>query len=148
MCKESGSCKSHGKVGKSQERRKNTVLPVTRDNTCPFRFLLGWDSNAIYLVCGSGCSHHKNHPKMIPKEMLSPSRLLATPDKLTLKQLGGAYANCGIGRNFIFKNKEGNFVSRSQVRSVLLVRHPFLFIVVPERLLWAKIEDSHAPVDQ
>ena len=53
---------------------------------------------------------------MIPKEMLLPSRLLATPDKLTLKQLGGAYANCGIGRNFIFKNKEGNFVSRSQVR--------------------------------
>jgi len=85
---------SHGKVGQTQQRRQKKIQPMSKNTTCPFRFYLKYDSFGIYFVCGSGCSHHKHHPKMLPKEMLFPSRLLSSPTKKTSKQLGGAYANC------------------------------------------------------
>jgi len=47
--------------------------------------------------------------------MCFPSRLLEGVRRETLKDLGGAYANCGVGRNYLFR-KDGLYFSRSQVR--------------------------------
>ena len=69
----------------------------------------------IFLKCGHGNKVHQNHPKLLECEMFFPSRLIKSAELETLKALGNSYANCGVGRNYMFR-KTGLFLPRLQIR--------------------------------
>jgi len=106
---------SRGADGRTLSRRTKSVLPQSSDNTCKFRFTVEWDVDGIFFLCGIGNAEHNNHCRIQAAEMCFPARLLQGAHREILKDLGGSYANCGVGRNFVFK-KEGLYFSRSQVR--------------------------------
>ncbi len=105
---------SRGSDGRSLSRRTKSVRPLSSVNSCRFRFTLNWDPFGIFFCCGIGSAEH-NHYQLQPAEMCFPSPLLEGVRRETLKDLGGAYANCGVGRNYLFR-KDGLYFSRSQVR--------------------------------
>mmetsp|Transcript_23773 Transcript_23773/g.34067 ORF Transcript_23773/g.34067 Transcript_23773/m.34067 type:complete len:120 (-) Transcript_23773:21-380(-) len=71
--------------------------------------------SGVFLKCGHGNKAHQHHPKLLECEMLFLSRLVKAAELETLKELGNWYANCGIGRSYMFR-KTVLFLARSQIR--------------------------------
>jgi len=78
----------------------------------------GFDERGFFLRCGFGCGSHQGHPPPLENSLATTRKALLDPSEIeSLKCLGGAQANAGVGRNFLF-NKTGKFISTSQVRYI------------------------------
>jgi hypothetical protein len=110
--------KNRRKNGKKLDRRTSTSKPILQhgETTCKWKLLFSCDAQGFFLRCGLGCGSHHGHSPPLENSLASTRKsLLQHSEVETMKYLGGAHANAGVGRNFLF-NKTGKFISTSQAR--------------------------------
>lgn len=62
-------------------QKARTSCSLDKDSVCPFRFSIRVDSIGFYLVGGTGCAYHADHPKLTNIEYAVPTRLIGIAKK-------------------------------------------------------------------
>ena len=102
--------------GRSLSRRTRTTQALSRDNICPFRFVVKWDDQGFYIPVGrcNGCPNHCNHISAGLNKRTIPLKLVPQEEKENLCDMFDASFGEAVGRNYVF-SKLGRFITKSQI---------------------------------
>ena len=90
------------------------MKPLSKEERCPFFFLINFDDNGFFVMPGRGNPVHKHHPKLGCSKHFIPPRFLNESEEDLVRDLANADANLGIMRNAIYA-KTGKIFSRANL---------------------------------
>ena len=87
-------------------RRRDTILPMKKDMTCPFSFTISYNNLGFYVVNGMGNNTHKHHPKISYQNSYVPTSLINNETEAQLlKDLANGEAGFSLLQNILLLKK-------------------------------------------
>ena len=82
-------------------RRRDTILPMKSEMTCPFSFTILYNKTGFYIVNGMGNNTHKYHPKINYINAYVPTSLINDTESQLWKDLTNGRAGLSLLQNVL-----------------------------------------------
>ena len=81
--------------------RRDTILPMKSEMTCPFSFTISYNKTGFYVVNGMGNNTHKHHPKFNYNNAYVPTSLINDTESQLSKDLTNGGAGLSLLQNIL-----------------------------------------------